>query len=71
MSQIKDQIDAEAKRTADKIRAALEEFSKETGLSACVEARWIEMSFALESAGRVVLDGVSVTPLHPAVRSLP
>lgn len=69
MSLIKKQIDAEAKRAAEKIRAALEEFSKETGLAAQVSVRWLEMSYLSEAAGRVVLDTVSVRPEHRDVRS--
>lgn len=70
MSLIKNQIDAEAKKAADAIRAALEEFSKETGLAAQVNVRWLEMSFMSERAGRVVLDGVSVRPARPSSTSL-
>lgn len=69
MSQIKDQIDAEAKKAADAIRAALVEFNKATGLSASIDARWVEVSYMSEPANRVVLDGVSVRPEHPDVRS--
>lgn len=69
MSLIKSQIDDEAKRAANKIRAALEEFSKETGLAAQVSVRWLEVSYMSETVGRVVLDTVSVRPEHPDVRS--
>ena len=69
MSLIKSQIDDEAKRAANKIRAALEEFSKETGLAAQVSVCWLEVSYMSEAACRVVLDAVSVRPEHPDVRS--
>lgn len=69
MSQIKNQIDAEAKKAADAIRAALVEFNTATGLSVSIDTRWVEVSQLSEPVNRVVLDGVSVRPEHPDVRS--
>ena len=64
----KDQVDAEAKKAAEKIRGALEEFNKATGLSAEVETRWVDYRVLSESKGRTAVEYVLVKPEHPSVK---
>ena len=50
----KDQIEAEAKKAAAVIRAALAEFNRATGLSADVQTYWVTESILSESTARVI-----------------
>lgn len=54
MTTTKDQIEAEAKKAAAVIRAALVEFNRATGLSADVQTYWVTESILSESTARVI-----------------
>lgn len=64
---MKQAIQQEAEKAAKKIREALVEFQRETGLPADVQASWVYSYRFSESAPSEVLDRVIVQPILPAV----
>ena len=65
---MKSTIQAEAEKAAKKIREALEEFNRVTGLTAEVQASWVYSYRFSEAGPDVVLDRVEVQPVLPNVR---
>ena len=65
---MKSTIQAEAEKAAKKIREALEEFNRVTGLTAEVQASWVYSYRLSEVMPDVVLDRVEVQPVLPCVR---
>ena len=65
---MKSTIQAEAEKAAKKIREALEEFNRVTGLTAEVQASWVYLYRLSEVMPDVVLDRVEVQPVLPCVR---
>ena len=61
-------IQSEAEKAAKKIREALEEFHKETGMAAEIEARWVSLYQLSRSEPTLLLDRVEVQPVLPGVR---
>lgn len=60
-------INAAAHRAAKKVREAMDEFSKETGMSAELYLGWIKIQELGSAAPRMILDRVEVQPVFPAV----
>ena len=66
---MKSTIQQEAEKAAKKIREALVEFQRETGLSADIDARWTDVYRLGFSEPVVLLEHVDVRPIHPASRA--
>lgn len=65
---MKSTIQSEAEKAAKKIREALEEFNRVTGLSAEIDARWVFMHQLSRVEPTLLLDKVEVQPVLPAAR---
>ena len=66
---MKQAIQQEAEKVAKKIREALVEFQRETGLSADIDARWTDVYQLGFSEPVVLLEHVDVRPIHPVTRA--
>ena len=66
---MKSTIQQEAEKAAKKIREALVEFQRETGLSADIDARWTDVYRLGFSEPVVLLEHVDVRPIHPTARA--
>ena len=66
---MKPTIQQEAEKTAKKIREALVEFQRETGLRADIDTRWTDVYQLGSSESVVLLEYVDVRPIHPITRA--
>ena len=66
---MKPTIQQEAEKAAKKIREALEEFNRVTGLSANIDACWALLYQMGVSETTVLLERVDVQPIHSVVRA--
>jgi hypothetical protein len=60
-------INAAAHRAAKKVRESMDEFSKETGMSAEMYLSWLSIHELGSTAPRMILDRVEVQPVFPPV----